>query len=113
MVVTLCALLLKTKRAWLFSAPLLPLAARLCCLPLQALPLVNTFATTLTILQVLYVAASSLATSFHLVAAAFREVTQVSVGAKRRIRRKRPTKVGQSGFVPSVLCLECHAFSVF
>ncbi|KAL8206503.1 UNVERIFIED_CONTAM: hypothetical protein K2H54_006264 [Gekko kuhli] len=75
-VVTLCALLQKTKRAWLFSAPLLPLAARLCCLPLQALPTVNTFAAVLTALGALYVAASSLSVLVHLAAAACREVGQ-------------------------------------
>ncbi|XP_062991505.1 RING finger protein 145-like isoform X2 [Elgaria multicarinata webbii] len=76
-VVTLCALLLKTKRVWLFCAPLLPLAARLCCLPLRALPTVNTFAAVLTALEALYVAASCLSLPFHLVAAACREITQV------------------------------------
>ncbi|XP_054846597.1 RING finger protein 145-like [Eublepharis macularius] len=75
-VITLCALLQKTKRVWLFSALLLPLAARLCCLPLQVLPTVNTFAAVLTALEVLYVAASSLPVPFHLAVAACREVGQ-------------------------------------
>nr|XP_056711741.1 RING finger protein 145-like [Euleptes europaea] len=75
-VATLCALLQKTKRVWLFSAPLLPLAARLCCLPLGALTTVNTFAAVLTTLGVLYVVASSLSVPFHLAAAACREVGQ-------------------------------------
>ncbi|XP_067389652.1 RING finger protein 145-like [Emydura macquarii macquarii] len=76
LVSTLCALLMKTRRVWLFCAPLLPLLARLCGLPLQALPVVNTFATTLTVLEVLYVAASHLPVPFQLAAAACREMAQ-------------------------------------
>uniref|UniRef100_A0A452IH91 RING finger protein 145 n=1 Tax=Gopherus agassizii TaxID=38772 RepID=A0A452IH91_9SAUR len=72
----LCALLMKTKQVWLFCAPLLPLLARLCGLPLQALPVVNTFATSVTVVEVLYVAASHLLVPFHLAAAACREVAQ-------------------------------------
>ncbi|XP_053114092.1 RING finger protein 145-like [Hemicordylus capensis] len=77
LVIILCALLLNTKRVWLLSAPLLPLVARLCCLPLQALPVVSTFAATLTALEVLYVLASSVAVPFRLAAAACREMTQM------------------------------------
>ncbi|XP_050799285.1 RING finger protein 145-like isoform X26 [Gopherus flavomarginatus] len=72
----LCALLMKTKQVWLFCAPLLPLLARLCGLPLQALPVVNTFATSVTVVEVLYVATSHLLVPFHLAAAACREVAQ-------------------------------------
>ncbi|KAH0615713.1 hypothetical protein JD844_026057 [Phrynosoma platyrhinos] len=75
-VVTLCALLLRTKQVWRFSAPLLPLAGRLCCLPLQILPTINIFAAVLTALEVLYVIVSGLSVPFQLVAAAFREITQ-------------------------------------
>ncbi|XP_077672212.1 RING finger protein 145-like isoform X5 [Eretmochelys imbricata] len=73
---TLCALLMKTKQVWLFCAPLLPLLARLCGLPLQALPVVNAFATSVTVVEVLYVAASHLLAPFHLAAAVCREMAQ-------------------------------------
>ncbi|KAJ6658586.1 hypothetical protein lerEdw1_019974 [Lerista edwardsae] len=76
-VITLCALLLRTRRVWLFSAPLLPLAARLCCLPLRALPAVNTFAAVLTALEALYVVAAGLSVPFQLAAAACQEIMQV------------------------------------
>ncbi|XP_077157371.1 RING finger protein 145-like [Paroedura picta] len=75
-VATLCALLQKTRRVWLFSAPLLPLVARLCCFPLQALAVVNTFAVVLTALGALYVVASSFSVFFSLAVAACREVGQ-------------------------------------
>ncbi|XP_060103411.1 RING finger protein 145-like [Heteronotia binoei] len=75
-VATLCALLQKTRRVWLFSGPLLPLAARLCGFPLWVLPTVNTFGAVLAALGALYVAASSLSVLFHLAAAACREVVQ-------------------------------------
>ncbi|XP_073199176.1 RING finger protein 145-like isoform X1 [Lepidochelys kempii] len=73
---TLCALLMKTKQVWLFCAPLLPLLARLCGLPLQALPVVNAFATSVTVVEVLYVATSHLLAPFHLAAAVCREMAQ-------------------------------------
>ncbi|XP_008121044.2 RING finger protein 145 [Anolis carolinensis] len=75
-VATLCAFLLRTKQVWLFAAPMLPLAARLCCLPLQVLPTVNTFAAILTATEALYVVTSGLSVPFQLVSAAYREVTQ-------------------------------------
>uniref|UniRef100_A0A8C3XL11 RING finger protein 145 n=1 Tax=Chelydra serpentina TaxID=8475 RepID=A0A8C3XL11_CHESE len=73
---SLCALLMNTKQVWLFCAPLLPLLARLCGLPLQALPVVNAFATSLTVGEVLYVAASHLLAPFHLAAVVCREMAQ-------------------------------------
>uniref|UniRef100_A0A670IVQ7 RING finger protein 145-like n=1 Tax=Podarcis muralis TaxID=64176 RepID=A0A670IVQ7_PODMU len=76
-VATLCALLLKTKRVWLFGAPLLPLAARLCCLPLRALPAVNSVATALTTMEALYVVASCLVVPLQWATVACREVAQV------------------------------------
>ncbi|XP_066488481.1 RING finger protein 145-like isoform X2 [Tiliqua scincoides] len=76
-VITLCALLLKTRRVWLFSAPLLPLVARLCCFPLHTLPVVHNFAAVLTALEALYVVSSCLSVPFHLAAAACREIAQV------------------------------------
>lgn len=76
-VITLCALLLKTRRVWLFSAPLLPLAARLCCFPLDVLPVVHTFAAVLTAFEVFYVVVSCLSVPFQLAASAFQEIAQV------------------------------------
>ncbi|XP_069488487.1 RING finger protein 145-like [Ambystoma mexicanum] len=74
---TLCSLLMKTRQVWLFSAPMLPLMARLCGIPLQTLPVVNTFATILTSLQVVYVVASNLFVPLKLAKTACREVVQV------------------------------------
>ncbi|XP_075004405.1 RING finger protein 145-like isoform X5 [Calonectris borealis] len=71
-----CSLLMGSRRPWLFAAPLLPVLARLCGLPLHALPLLNTFAATLTALEVLYVLGSHVLVPFQLAAAACREVVQ-------------------------------------
>ncbi|XP_074847732.1 RING finger protein 145-like isoform X2 [Carettochelys insculpta] len=76
LVSTLCALLMKTRQVWLFCAPLLPLLARLCGLPLQTLPGANTLATFVTAVEVLYVIACRLLLPFRLVAAACRELAQ-------------------------------------
>ncbi|XP_064304837.1 RING finger protein 145-like isoform X1 [Phalacrocorax carbo] len=73
---TLCSLLMRSRRPWLFGAPLLPVLARLCGLPLHALPVLNTFAAILTALEVLYVLGSHVLVPFQLAAAACREVTQ-------------------------------------
>ncbi|XP_074948407.1 RING finger protein 145-like isoform X2 [Phalacrocorax aristotelis] len=73
---TLCSLLMRSRRPWLFGAPLLPVLARLCGLPLHALPVLNTFAAVLTTLEVLYVLGSHVLVPFQLAAAACREVTQ-------------------------------------
>uniref|UniRef100_A0A8C3GHD4 TRC8-like N-terminal domain-containing protein n=1 Tax=Cairina moschata TaxID=8855 RepID=A0A8C3GHD4_CAIMO len=75
-VCTLCALLMRTRQAWLFAAPLLPVLARLCGVPLQALPLANTFAAVCSSAEVLYVLSSHLLVPFQLAAAACREVMQ-------------------------------------
>lgn len=75
---TLCSLLMRSRRPWLFGAPLLPVLARLCGLPLHALPVLNTFAVILTALEVLYVLGSHVLVPFQLAAAACREVVQVS-----------------------------------
>lgn len=75
---TLCSLLMRSRRPWLFGAPLLPVLARLCGLPLHALPVLNTFAVILTTLEVLYVLGSHVLVPFQLAAAACREVVQVS-----------------------------------
>ncbi|XP_074443205.1 RING finger protein 145-like isoform X1 [Larus michahellis] len=73
---TLCSLLMRSRRPWLFGAPLLPVLARLCGLPLHALPILNTFAVVVTALEVLYVLGSHVLVPFQLAAAACREVVQ-------------------------------------
>ncbi|XP_025031517.1 RING finger protein 145-like isoform X2 [Python bivittatus] len=75
-IIALCALLLKPGRATLLCAPLLPLAARLCCLPAQALPAVGTFGAVLTVLELLCGAAVWLAVPFRVAVAACREILQ-------------------------------------
>ncbi|KAM6206137.1 LOW QUALITY PROTEIN: RING finger protein 145-like [Sarcoramphus papa] len=72
----LCSLLMRSRQPWLFGAPLLPVLARLCGLPLHTLPVLNTFAAVLTALGVLYVLGSHLLVPFQLAAAACREVAQ-------------------------------------
>ncbi|XP_054059358.1 RING finger protein 145-like isoform X2 [Rissa tridactyla] len=73
---TLCSLLMRSRRPWLFGAPLLPVLARLCGLPLHALPVLNTFAVVVTALEVVYVLGSHVLIPFQLAAAACREVVQ-------------------------------------
>ncbi|KAM6441548.1 RING finger protein 145-like isoform 3-T3 [Liasis olivaceus] len=75
-IIALCALLLKPGRVTLLCAPLLPLAARLCCLPAQALPSVGTFGAVLTALELLCGAAVWLAVPFRGAVAACREILQ-------------------------------------
>ncbi|XP_029862298.1 RING finger protein 145-like isoform X1 [Aquila chrysaetos chrysaetos] len=72
----LCSLLMRSRQPWLFGAPLLPVLARLCGLPLHALPVLDTFAAILTALEVLYVLGSHVLVPFQLAAAACREVVQ-------------------------------------
>ncbi|XP_062430455.1 RING finger protein 145-like isoform X2 [Rhea pennata] len=75
-VCTLCSLVMRTRQAWLFAAPLLPLLARLCGFPLHVLPAVNTFATMLTVAEVLYVVSSHILVPFQLAAVACRELVR-------------------------------------
>ncbi|KAM4710464.1 RING finger protein 145-like isoform 2-T2 [Discoglossus pictus] len=77
MVSTLCSLLMKTRHVWLFSFPMLPLLARMVGLPLDILPLLNTFAIALTMLEVVYVMASNLGVLLSLFKKAYEEVTQL------------------------------------
>ncbi|XP_074759782.1 RING finger protein 145-like isoform X3 [Athene noctua] len=70
----LCSLLMGSRQPWLFGAPTLPALARLCGLPLPALPLLDTFAALLTALEVLYVLGSHILVPFQLAAAACREL---------------------------------------
>ncbi|XP_043919558.1 RING finger protein 145-like [Protopterus annectens] len=80
---TLCSLLMKTKHFWLFSAPLLPLAARLCMVPLSTLPTVNNFAMLLTGLEVLGFLASGLVSFGSLLKSAIQAITQVLTDMSR------------------------------
>lgn len=103
----LCALLMRTRQAWLFAAPLLPVLARLCGVPLHALPLANTFAAILTSVEVLYVLSSHILVPFQLAAAACREVLQVSGAAGSAGRSSCP---GRSESLPhtELLCPAGH-----
>uniref|UniRef100_A0A8B9ZI14 RING finger protein 145 n=1 Tax=Anas platyrhynchos TaxID=8839 RepID=A0A8B9ZI14_ANAPL len=75
-VCTLCTLLLRPRQAWLFSAPLLPVLARLCGVPLRVLPLANTLAAACSSAELLYLLGSHLLGPFQLAAAACRELMQ-------------------------------------
>ncbi|XP_075429878.1 RING finger protein 145-like isoform X2 [Ascaphus truei] len=77
MVITLCSLLMKTRHAWLFASPILPLLARVAGLPLHAMPLLNTFSVSLTLLEVFYVTVSNLGVLLGLFKNAYQEVVQV------------------------------------
>ncbi|XP_064181356.1 RING finger protein 145-like [Anguilla rostrata] len=76
-VCTLCSCVMQTKQIWLFSAHLLPLVARLCLVPLEAVVFVNRFAMIFTGLEVLYFLASNLLVPYNLAKTAFRELVQV------------------------------------
>ncbi|XP_077334513.1 uncharacterized protein LOC143975825 isoform X2 [Lithobates pipiens] len=76
MVCTLCSLLMRTRQAWLFSAPILPLLARLTGLPLRSLPLFNAVSTGATLLVMCYVALSGFRPLCRLFTKAYEEVTQ-------------------------------------
>lgn len=76
MVCTLCSLLMRTRQAWLFSAPVLPLLARLTGLPLRSLPLLNAISTGATLLVMCYMAVSGFRPLFHLFAKAYEELVQ-------------------------------------
>ncbi|XP_018426271.1 PREDICTED: RING finger protein 145-like [Nanorana parkeri] len=76
MVCTLCSLLMRTRQAWLFSAPVLPLLARLTRLPLHSLPLLNVVSTGATLLVMCYVAASGFRPLCRLFTKAYEELIQ-------------------------------------
>lgn len=76
MVCTLCSLLMRTRQAWLFSAPILPLLARLTGLPLRSLPLLNAVSTGATLLVMCYVALSGFRPLCRLFTKAYEQVTQ-------------------------------------
>ncbi|KAG9460610.1 hypothetical protein GDO78_020695 [Eleutherodactylus coqui] len=78
MVATLCSILMRTRQVWLFSAPLLPLLARLAGLPLQALPLLCTLSIAPSLLVMTYTALTSLSGLLRLFRAACGEMCQVT-----------------------------------
>lgn len=75
---TLCSFLMKTKHFWLFCAPVIPLLAHLCMVPLSALSTVNHFAMLLTGLEVLSFLASGLLVVYSLVKSATQVLTDLS-----------------------------------
>ncbi|KAM8939613.1 RING finger protein 145-like [Pelodytes ibericus] len=77
MVSTLCSLLMRTRHAWLFSSPMLPLLARWVGLPLHILPLFNTMAMALTLMEVVCVMASNVGVILGLCRKAYQEVAQM------------------------------------
>ncbi|ETE56742.1 RING finger protein, partial [Ophiophagus hannah] len=79
-VIALCALLLKTRQVGLLCAPLLPLAARLCCFPAQALHTVSSCGAVVAALKLLYGAASYLMGLLRTAAAGCQEIFQVRRG---------------------------------
>ncbi|XP_075711648.1 RING finger protein 145-like [Rhinoderma darwinii] len=78
MVAMLCSLLMRMRQVWVFSAPILPLLARLVGLPLQALPLLGTLCMAPSLLVMTYVALTSLRGLLSLFRAAYEEVCQVT-----------------------------------
>ncbi|KAM9329467.1 RING finger protein 145-like [Gastrophryne carolinensis] len=76
MLCTLCALLMRRRQAWLFSAPVLPLLARLAGLPLHSLPLISALSSGLTLAVMVYVALSGLGALRRLLSKAYHELTQ-------------------------------------
>ena len=78
---TLCAFLMRTRRVWLFSAHLLPLLARACCLPLD---MVNTLASAsmgISGVQVAVCLLSNMFVPYRLARAAYREIRVTNTGA--------------------------------
>ncbi|NXG72862.1 RN145 protein, partial [Baryphthengus martii] len=66
----------QSPRPWLFGAPALPVLARLCGVPPQALPHLNACAAALTAARLLCLLGSYLLVPFQLAATAAREVVQ-------------------------------------
>lgn len=84
-VCTMCTCVMQTKQIWLFSAHLLPLVARLCLVPLEAIVFINRFAMIFTGLEVIYFLASNLLVPYNLAKNAYRELAQVFCTSSRRI----------------------------
>ncbi|MBN3313926.1 RN145 protein, partial [Atractosteus spatula] len=76
---TLCAFLMKTRQVWLFSAHLLPLAARLCSAHNATLITVSSFAMVLTGVEVIIILLSNLFVPYQLARSACREILQLEL----------------------------------
>ncbi|KAM4810435.1 RING finger protein 145-like [Rhinophrynus dorsalis] len=75
-VATLCSLLMRTRHAWLFSSPLLPLLGRLAGLPLHNLPVLNSISISLTLLVVVNFMVSNLGEVLGLIRKGYQEIAQ-------------------------------------
>ncbi|XP_040275375.1 RING finger protein 145-like isoform X3 [Bufo bufo] len=78
MVAVLCSMLMRTRQVWLFSAPILPLLARLAGLPLQVLPVLSALSIAPSLLVMTYTALTSLGGLQSLIRAAYEELYQVT-----------------------------------
>lgn len=79
MLSTLCALLMHTRKVWLFSFYLLPLLARLCGVPLSVLLTVNAVSMGLTVAGVVLFLLANLFVPYRLAKAAFSELLSTEV----------------------------------
>ncbi|XP_075036681.1 RING finger protein 145-like [Mixophyes fleayi] len=75
---TLCSMLMRTRQVWLFSAPVLPLLARMAALPVPVLSVLSTVSTALTLVVVFYIGLSSLRVLFRLFRQVCEEISQVT-----------------------------------
>ncbi|XP_068130049.1 RING finger protein 145-like [Hyperolius riggenbachi] len=73
---TLCSLLMRTRQAWLFSAPVLPLLGRLAGLPLHTLPHLSALSTGVTLLVMSYLGLSGFRPLCSLFSKAYQLLTQ-------------------------------------
>ncbi|XP_041928385.1 RING finger protein 145 isoform X1 [Alosa sapidissima] len=78
-VCTLCAFLMRTRQVWLFSAHLLPLLARACCLPLDTVNTVASASVVISVLQVVAFLLGNMFVPYRLARAAYREIQVVGV----------------------------------
>ncbi|XP_063039645.1 RING finger protein 145 [Engraulis encrasicolus] len=76
---TLCAFLMRTRQVWLFSAHLLPLVARACCLPLDTVGTVASASMVISCLQVAAFLLSHMFLPYRLAKAAYTEVQEVGL----------------------------------
>lgn len=80
-VCTLCAFLMRTRQVWLFSAHLLPLMARACCLSLETVNTMASASMLITALQVAIFLLSNMFVPYRLARAAYREVQVTDTNA--------------------------------
>nr|XP_032808173.1 RING finger protein 145-like isoform X2 [Petromyzon marinus] len=77
LVEVLCACCLKTRKVWRFMGSSLPLIGVLCGLPSSVLPLLQRFAITLSVIQVMYAALSNIYLPYYLLRQAWAEGRQL------------------------------------